>query len=151
MKINKVIAGRAETWREQNTRRAVIEELRSGSGGRRCGGGRGGEDVMDGGDDGVGTLEGDHVVAVGHDDLAATRGEVGFADLQVIPPDEEKIVVGLYGESGRQAGGVEPFSGGEDDEGLVAQVPEARTSSALTEKTTCSEVVAARNFVCNWR
>lgn len=57
---------------------------------------------MDGGDDGVGPLERNHVVAIGHDDLAAARGKMSFADLKIVAPDVLEVVEGFLGETGRQ-------------------------------------------------
>lgn len=77
---------------------------------------------MNGGDDCIGTFERNHVVAIRDNDLAATGRKMSFADLQVVPPNFLEGGEGLHGKTRRQGAGVGHFSGGEDDERLIAEI-----------------------------
>lgn len=58
---------------------------------------------MNGGDDSVRPLEGNHMVTIRNDNLAAARGEMGLADLKIIAPDVFEIIKGFYRKAGRQS------------------------------------------------
>jgi hypothetical protein len=77
---------------------------------------------VDGGDDGVWAEEGDHVGAVGDNDLPAAGGKIFLADLKIRDPDFLEIVHLLERDTFGEILCILRLAGGEDEEGAIAEI-----------------------------